>query len=71
MSEAIKFAHYTGDGETDRYFTILDGLMTEVTFRCIDWWYGDDDWLYYEHGVFAPDVPEPIETFTVRIDGRA
>lgn len=71
MAKAIEFAHYSGDGETDRYYTLIDGLMTEVTFRYIDRECDEDDWLYYKYGVFAPGIPEPIETFTVRIDGRA
>lgn len=76
MAASIEAAHYSGDNEgaDDRLFTIVDGAMTEVEIRGVrgSSYADEDDYLYSKHGVYVKGADaEPIETFTVRIDGRA
>lgn len=86
MRKAVENAAYSGDDDDARYYTLIAGEMVEVTFRAATKTYtDDDDYMHTAYGVFPvmdlgaedPGVrianmdDEPIETFHVRIDGRA
>lgn len=76
MAKAVEYASYSGDGDDgDRYFTLIDGKMVEVVFRAVGGTSTDsDDYMHTTYGVFikgASEHAEPIDGFTVRIDGRA
>lgn len=75
MVRAVEDAAYSGEADSARYFTMLGGTLTEVTFRAIPGSHhaDEDDYLYTRYGVYrltdGPDAA-PFDTFTVRIDGR-
>lgn len=78
MAKSVEYVAYSGDEDDARYFTMIDGKMTEVVFRCIESSGPDDeDYLHRRYTVVPKGDAdsefhaEPIDTFTVRIDGRA
>lgn len=74
MAKSVEYAAYSGDDDGDRYFTLIDGKMVEVEFRSVsDTSIDSDDYMHTTYGVFVKgdEDGEPIDTFHVRIDGRA
>lgn len=75
MRGAVEDAAYSGEEDDARYFTIIDGEMTEVTFRAVAGsnYCDEDDYLHTTYHVFRKtgDTQTPIDAFYVRIDGRS